>query len=137
MTSSTPSASMRWSSSRMRSCSGPTPSIGLIAPCSTWYRPLNSWVFSTATMSRGSSTTQSTVGSRRSSVHSSHTSPSAMLKQRWQKLTRSFAWVIALARRSASGVVILRRWKAMRCADFGPTPGRRPSSSISSWTGAA
>ena len=25
----------------------------------------------------------------------------------------------------------------MRCADFGPTPGRRPSSSISAWTGAA
>ena len=24
------------SSSRMRSCSGPMPSIGVIAPCSTW-----------------------------------------------------------------------------------------------------
>ena len=26
-------------------------------------------------------------------------------------------------------------WNAMRCADFGPTPGSRPSSSISAWTG--
>ena len=36
MTSFTPSASTRASSSRTRSCSGPTPSNGLSAPCSTW-----------------------------------------------------------------------------------------------------
>ena len=36
-------------------------------------------------MSRGSSTTHRIVASRRSSVHSSQASPSAMLKQRWQK----------------------------------------------------
>ena len=31
----------------------------------------------------------------------------------------------------------LSRWKAMRWADLGPTPGRRPSSSMRSWTGPA
>ncbi len=67
ITSVTPSASTRASSSFTRSCSGPMPSMGEIAPWSTWYRPANSWVRSTATMSRGSSTTQSTVASRRSS----------------------------------------------------------------------
>ena len=29
---------------------------------------------------------------------------------------------------------VCRMWNAMRCADFGPMPGSRPSSSISSWT---
>jgi len=36
ITSVTPSAPMRASSSLTRSCSGPTPSIGEIAPCRTW-----------------------------------------------------------------------------------------------------
>ena len=57
-----PSASTRTSSSRTRSWSGPIPSMGLRAPWSTWYRPENSPVFSTATMSRGSSTTQTDRG---------------------------------------------------------------------------
>ena len=45
-------------------------------------------------MSRGSSTTQTTVVSRRLSVQIPHSSPSAMLKQRVQNATRSFASVI-------------------------------------------
>src|SRR4051812_35276211 len=44
---------------------------------------------------------------------------------------------MAWARRRASGLSTLSRWKAMRWADLGPTPGSRPSSSIRSWTGAA
>jgi hypothetical protein len=141
ITSRMPSPSRRASSSRMRSCSGPTPSIGLIAPCSTWYRPLNSCVFSTAAMSRGSSTTHTTVASRRSSAQMPHSvasapaADSAMLKQRRQNETRSLAAAIAPASRSASVDASLSRWKAMRCADLGPTPGNRPSSSMSSWTG--
>ena len=93
----------------MRRWSGPIPSIGLMAPWSTWYRPLYSCVFSTATMSRGSSTTQSTVESRRSSSHSSHTGPSQMLKQRWQNVTRSLAVAMACDSRSASAAVELQQ----------------------------
>ena len=76
--------------------------MGLMAPWSTWYRPRNSWVFSTATMSRGSSTTQTTAGSRRSSAQISHSSPSDTLKQRRQNEMRSFTSWIDRASRSAS-----------------------------------
>ena len=48
---------------------------------------------------------------------------------------RSFAWTIAGARRFASSVGALTSQNASRCADFGPTPGSRASSSISSWIG--
>ena len=62
---------------------------------------------------------------------------SAMLKQRRHHDTRSLTTVMAWASRRASSDGSLSRWKAMRWADLGPTPGRRPSSSIRSWTGAA
>src|SRR5262245_37600727 len=42
---------------------------------------------------------------------------------------------MALARRSASAGSTLRMWKASRWALLGPIPGRRPSSSIRTWTG--
>src|SRR5262249_19160881 len=41
---------------------------------------------------------------------------------------------IDCARRRASSGATRNRWNAMRCADFGPTPGSRPSSSIRFWT---
>ena len=55
---------MSW---RMRRSSGPMPSIGLIAPPSTWYSPRNSRVRSIATTSFASSTTQIVAGLRRGS----------------------------------------------------------------------
>src|SRR4051794_3757076 len=88
-------------------------------------------------MSRGSSTTQTTVASRRSSEQIEHCGPSEMLKQRVQKVMRSFTSVMERANRTASSFGSFRRWNAMRWADLGPTPGRRPSSSIRSWTGPA
>ncbi len=42
----------------MRSCSGPMPCSGEIAPCRTWKTPLKCLVFSMAAMLVGSSTTQ-------------------------------------------------------------------------------
>src|SRR5205807_2189551 len=88
-------------------------------------------------MSRGSSTTHTTVASRRSSAQMEHCGPSEMLKQRAQKVMRSFTSVMERASRTASSFGSFRRWNAMRWADFGPTPGSRPSSSIRSWTGPA
>ena len=73
-----PSAS-RVISSVTRRSSGPTPSIGLIAPPSTWYRPRNSRVRSTAKTSLGSSTTQIEDSSRRVSAHIRHRSSWATL----------------------------------------------------------
>ena len=78
-------------------------------------------------MSRGSSTTQITVLSRRSSAQidtALSPVPSAMLKQRLQNVTLSFASVIERASRAASSRDSFSRWKAMRCADFGPMPGQ-------------
>jgi hypothetical protein len=43
---------------------------------------------------------------------------------------------IADARRVASSFEPRSRWKAIRCADFGPIPGSLRSSSISFETGA-
>src|SRR4051794_15094737 len=88
-------------------------------------------------MSRGSSTTQTTWVSRRPSAQMEHSPPSATLKQRSQNDTRSFTSVMARASRLASSFDSFSRWKAMRWADLGPTPGRRPSSSMRSWTGPA
>src|SRR4051794_38069140 len=88
-------------------------------------------------MSRGSSTTHTTVASRRSSVQIEHSGPSEMLKHRPQNVIRSFTSVMDRASRTASSFGSFSRWNAIRCADFGPTPGSRPSSSIRSWTGPA
>src|SRR5687768_2973876 len=90
-----------------------------------------------ATTSRGSSTTQTMPASRRSSAQMPHNSPSATFQQRRQNEMRSFTSLMARASRRASSLGSFSRWKAMRWADLGPTPGSRPSSSISSWTGAA
>src|SRR3954466_10077305 len=47
---------------------------------------------------------------------------------------RSFPSVMLRARRTASSLGSFSRWSAMRWALLGPTPGRRPSSSMRSWT---
>ena len=137
MTSTTPSGSKRAINSRTRSWSGPIPSMGLIAPPSTWYRPRKPPVRSTATMSRGSSTTHSNVASRRSSAHIVHNSDSDTLKQRSQNRTRTFISLIAAVSRAVSSVGNFMRWKASRWADFGPIPGRRPNSSMTCCTASA
>ena len=86
---------------------------------------------STATMSRGSSTTQMTSGSRRSSLQTAHSAPdSATLKQISHSVVRSLTAMMASASRRASSPGTFKMWKAMRWADFGPMPGRRPSSSM-------
>src|SRR3954469_11954210 len=121
-------------SSLTRRSSGPTPSIGLIAPPSTWYLPRNSRVRSIATTSLGSSTTQITSSDRRGSRQIRHCSPSATLKQVTQKRTSACTRWSADTSRPTSADSAESRWKAMRCALLGPTPGSRPSSSIRSWT---
>ena len=125
----------RSSSSCTRRSSGPIPSSGLIAPPSTWYRPLITPAFSIVETSLGSSTTQSIVRSRPSSRQMRQSSPSATLPHSLQKKMRSFAWTIDSASRLASSGGAFTRWNASRCADFGPMPGRRESSSIRSWIG--
>ena len=52
----------------MRRFPGPTPSIGEMAPISTWYRPRYSRIDSMVSTSRGSSTTQSSASSREASL---------------------------------------------------------------------
>ena len=47
---------------------------------------------------------------------------------------RITAMMASASRRASSGAT-LRRWKVIRCADLGPTPGRRPSSSIRDCSG--
>src|SRR5690606_28711621 len=114
--------------------SGPTPAIGLMAPPSTWYLPRNSRVRSIATTSLGSSTTQMVASERRGSRHTRHSSSCATLPQRSQKRTLFLTSVRASTSRLTSSGSAARRWKAMRWALLGPTPGSRPSSSIRSWT---
>src|SRR3954464_12733989 len=121
-------------SSLTRRSSGPTPSIGEMAPPSTWYRPRNSRVRSIATTSLDSSTTQIDAGSRRGSRQIRHVSSSATLPQIEQKRTLSLTSTSTCASRRTSTGSLASRWKAMRCALLGPTPGSRPSSSIRSWT---
>src|SRR5581483_11254055 len=135
MTSLTPSRSTRSSSSCTRRSSGPIPSSGEIAPPSTWYRPRTTPARSIVAASFGSSTTQSTVRSRLSSRQIRQRSPSATLPHSLQKKIRSLACRMASARRLASSAGAFTRWKARRCADFGPIPGSRESSSIRSWIG--
>ena len=88
-----------------------------------------------ATMSRDSSTTHRIAESRRSSRQMGHSSPSATFQQRAQNRTLALASVMAMASRATSSAGTFSRWKAIRCADFGPMPGSRPSSSMSAWTG--
>jgi hypothetical protein len=81
-----------------------------------------------------SSTTQITDRSRRGSRQIRHSSCSVTLPQTTQKRTFSLTSVSAEVSRRTSTGSAASRWKAMRCADFGPTPGSRPSSSMRSWT---
>src|SRR4051812_49880652 len=87
-----------------------------------------------ATTSLGSSTTHRTSSTRRGSRQMRHCSASATLKQVTQKRTSCCTRVSAATSRVTSADSAASRWKAIRWALFGPTPGRRPSSSIRSWT---
>src|SRR3954451_5124918 len=87
-----------------------------------------------ATTSLDSSTTQMAVGSRRGSRQMLQVSCSEMFPQILQNLTRSLTWTTASTSRFMSSGSASRMWNAIRWADLGPMPGRRPSSSISSWT---
>ena len=110
------------------------PSMGLSAPPSTWYRPRNSRVRSMAATSFASSTTQMIAWLRRGSRQIAQVSCSLTLPQMSQNFTLSRTSIRICASRVVSKLCVCRMWNAMRCADFGPMPGRRPSSSISSWT---
>src|SRR5687767_9826210 len=72
--------------------------------------------------------------SRRGSRQTRHSSCSLTLPQIRQKRTLSFTSVSAVTRRRTSAGSAASRWKAIRCALLGPTPGSRPSSSMRSWT---
>lgn len=88
-------------------------------------------------MSPGSSTTQMTEASRRSSEQMVQVSPSERLKQTVQKPIFSLTSVIASASASASAGSRRRMWKASRWAVRVPIPGSLLSSVIRRWTGAA
>src|SRR4051794_38795173 len=51
-----------------------------------------------------------------------------------QNFTFALTSISTSARRRTSVGSAESRWKAMRCALLGPTPGSRPSSSMRSWT---
>src|SRR6188768_107950 len=87
-----------------------------------------------ATTSLGSSTTQIEVWSRRGSAQMRQRSACATLPHTSQKRTLARTSVRAVTRRVTSSDSVWSRWKAMRCALLGPTPGSRPSSSMRSWT---
>src|SRR3712207_5331086 len=87
-----------------------------------------------ATTSLYSSTTQRTVTSRRGSRQIRHCSSSETLKQTEQNRTLALTSTRTSASRRTSAGSACSRWKAMRWAPFGPTPGSRPSSSMRSWT---
>jgi hypothetical protein len=87
--------------------------------------------------SEGSSTTQITSGSRRSSAQIRQIGPSARLKQVWHRPMRSLTSLIARASARASSSLARSRWKASRCAVRPPTPGSFDSSVISRCTGGA
>src|SRR5438874_4389201 len=91
--------------------------------------------FSMVAASFGSSTTQITVASRPGSRHTRQSWPSATFPHSRQNVTRSLARTIVSARRFASSGAVFTTWKARRCADFGPMPGSRDSSSMRSWIG--
>src|SRR6187431_2105569 len=75
-----------------------------------------------------------TVRLRRGSRQIEHRSCSDTLPQTSQKRTFSRTSASRCANRDTSNDGDWRMWKVMRCADLGPMPGRRPNSSISSWT---
>src|SRR6185312_2189386 len=81
-----------------------------------------------------SSTTHSTVSSRRGSRQMLQVSSSVTLKHTEQNFTLSLTARMASASRFMSSGSASRTWKAIRWADLGPMPGSRPNSSISSWT---
>src|SRR6478752_166225 len=87
-----------------------------------------------ATTSLYSSTTHSTVGSRRGSRQIRHWSSSETLKQMLQNFTFALTSISTSASRRTSVGSACSRWNAIRCALLGPTPGSRPSSSMRSWT---
>src|SRR5689334_18273442 len=87
-----------------------------------------------ATTSLGSSTTHRTSSTRRGSRQILHCSASATLQQVTQKRTSCWTRTSAATSRLTSADSAASRWKAIRWALLGPTPGRRPSSSIRSWT---
>src|SRR4051794_37936655 len=63
-----------------------------------------------------------------------HCSSSDTLKQIEQNRTRCLTSSSTSASRRTSLGSACNRWNAIRCAPLGPTPGRRPSSSMRSWT---
>src|SRR3954470_8104147 len=75
-----------------------------------------------------------TSSERRGSRQIRHCSPSATLKQVTQNRTSACTRCSAATSRTTSADSAASRWKAMRCALLGPTPGSRPSSSMRSWT---
>src|SRR4051794_23468384 len=83
-----------------------------------------------ATTSLGSSTTQMMCGSRLASRQMRHSSASATLPQVRQNWTLSFTSLSASVSRLTSAGSAASRWKAIRCALLGPTPGSLPSSSM-------
>src|SRR5437660_2914055 len=132
ITSRTSPAPTRSSRSGTWMSSGPTPSMGEITPCRTWYRPWSSAVRSIASTSSGDSTTHTRDGSRRVERQMAPRSPSAMFQQRSQYPMRVLTSTIARASASARPRSARRMWHASRCAVLGPTLGSRDSSWISS-----
>ena len=130
ITSSTP-----WSWTRTKSLSrlmsrGPTLSSGEMRPISTKYRPSKHLACSSVSRSAGISTTHSKSCRRSSSAQIGHSGVSLKVLQRSQWVN----WVSARssARASLSAPFLSRcsRWKAMRCAVLGPTPGSTFSAEI-------
>src|SRR6185436_10876629 len=97
-------------------------------------RPRYSCVRSMGITSPGSSTTQMSSVSRRSSWQMRQRGSSARLKQTSQSRMRSLTSRIASARARASSGSVRRMWKASRWAVRCPIPGSLPSSVIRRWT---
>src|SRR5215212_8655175 len=87
--------------------------------------------------SPGSSTTQMSSASRRSSWQIRHRSSSARLKHTWHSPMRSLTSRMASASAWASSASARRIWNARRWAVRCPIPGSLPSSVIRRWTGGA
>jgi len=87
-------------------------------------------VCSIVARSAGVSTTQSDAGSRFGDAQTAQSSSSVKVLQRTQRRTLDNTRASAALRRCAPAGSYWRRWNAMRCADFGPTPGRQRSASI-------
>src|SRR3954468_6201067 len=87
--------------------------------------------------SPGSSTTQMSSASRRSSWQMRQRSSSARLKHTWHRPMRSLTSRMASASAVASSMSARRMWNARRWAVRCPIPGSLPSSVIRRWTGGA